>query len=440
MVFVRKSAFQLFGLDGAEDFADLGAGGKSNLIHELTSVEEGLGDEGLIGEFFLFEEEEVVVVAEAIAAVAIDPVEFDLEGEGVGRHEALELGDAHVLDVHEAHVARDHEGDLVDYFIGVAEALEDDLSHFGSDFIVAVEAVAFLFLVPGLGGGLSDVVEEDGEAEIERGFVEEREGDAGVDVDVALGMPLRRLFTADEVEEFGEEDLGHAGIDEEVESAGAVLGVDDAGELVADALGGNFLEEVGVLAEGGEGDFFDLDSGLGGEADGAEEAEGVLLEAVAGDADGAEDAGFEVSAAADEVDDLTGEGVFEEAVHGEVPALGVFLGGGEDDGVGVAAVLIDAIGPESGDLDGVAIFFYEDDAEVLADGIASGEEGLDFLWGGGSGEIVILGNASEQAVTHRASCVEDGVSGIAQHGGSAEGEIGLRVIAHGGRLTLIGKR
>ena len=59
----------------------------------------------------------------------------------------------------------------------------------------------------------------------------------------------------------------------------------------------------------------------------------------------------EVVLAADVVDDLVGERVVEQAVDREVAALGVVLGVGERDAVGVAAVAVRAIGAESGDLD-----------------------------------------------------------------------------------------
>lgn len=159
-----------------------------------------------------------------------------------------------------------------------------------------------------------------------------------MDVDVALGVPLWRLFAADEVEKFGEEAAGEAGLGEEIEAASAVVGDDDFGEFIADAFGGNLAEERGAVMEGGLEIWSEFEAGGDGEADGAEEAEGVFLEAGGGVADSAEDSGFEVSLAAYEVDDFVGEGVLEEAVDGEVAALGVFFRGRKFDGFGSAAI------------------------------------------------------------------------------------------------------
>ena len=123
------------------------------------------GNEGLFGELCLLRTNKVVVVAEAVGAVAIDAVEFGFHAEGFSGHEALEFGGAHVCDVHELHVARDHEADFLDGLVRIAETAEDDFGHVGSDFVVAVEAEALRFSVPRLRGGFADVVQEDGEGE-----------------------------------------------------------------------------------------------------------------------------------------------------------------------------------------------------------------------------------------------------------------------------------
>ena len=60
---------------------------------------------------------------------------------------------------------------------------------------------------------------------------------------------------------------------------------------------------------------------------------------------------FKIFLAVDVVDDLFGDGVVEQAVDREVAALGVVLGGGERDAVGVAAVAVGGVGAERGDFD-----------------------------------------------------------------------------------------
>ena len=107
----------------------------------------------------------------------------------------------------------------------------------------------------------------------------------------------------------------------------------------------------GHRLNGGECAWFDREVECGGEADGAEHAELVFAKPQAGVADGADQPAFEVVAAADVVDDFVGDRVEEQAVDREVAALGVVLGGGEVDAVGVAAVAVRGVGAERGDFD-----------------------------------------------------------------------------------------
>ena len=129
------------------------------------------------------------------------------------------------------------------------------------------------------------------------------------------------------------QDLGEeAEIEEQLEAAARASLGEDAGELVADALGADLGDLGGVAADGGGGGGVDLEVEARGEADGAQHAQLVLGEAQAGVADGADDAGGEVFAAMDEVErggggvagGFEGEGVEEHAVDGEVAAEDVF--------------------------------------------------------------------------------------------------------------------
>lgn len=326
-------------MDFLEDFFEARAGGEA-VGDEVLAGDEGWGDDGFGGEFRIFLFEVLVVVGKAVGGCAIDAVEFHFEGEGGSGHEAFEFGGAHLLDVHELHVAGDHVGGGVDDGVGVFEAGKDFMGHFRAEGVVAVEAESSVW-VDGLGGRFGDVVKEGGEAEFERCVgCEHVEHDTGVDVNVAFGVPFGWLFAADEGDDFGEEVVDDRGIDKEFEAAAAVGVGDDFGEFVADAFGRDFQEEVGVGSEGGEGLGFDGEVEGGGETDGAEEAEGVFFEAGVGVADGAEGAGVEVCEALDVVDDFAGGGVLEEAVDGEVAALGVFFWGGVGDSVGSASVLV----------------------------------------------------------------------------------------------------
>ena len=167
----------------------------------------------------------------------------------------------------------------------------------------------------------------------------------------------------------------------------------------------------------------------GGEADGAEHAEFVFAKPQAGVADGADDVGFEVFLAADVVDDLFGDGVEEQAVDGEVAALGVVLGGGERDAVGVAAVAVGGVGAERGDFDlaGVAWAEHGDHAERGADGqrAAVAEEVADLVGRGAGGDVVIFGREAEQFVADAAAGPEGFEAGGAELLRDLEGEVAL---------------
>jgi len=140
----------------------------------------------------------------------------------------------------------------------------------------------------------------------------------------------------------------------------------------------------------------------------------VFGEAFFGVADGAEAFGGDVLLAADKVEDFFGDGVEEEAVAGEIAALGVFGCGGEADGVGVSAVGVDAVGAEGGDF-GLEFFMAdEDDAEGGADFLAAGEDGDDFFGFGGGGDVVILGFSAHDLIADTAAGPVGGVSAGAE--------------------------
>lgn len=165
----------------------------------------------------------------------------------------------------------------------------------------------------------------------------------------------------------------------------------------------------------------------GGETDGAEETEPVFGEAEGRVADGAERVVFEVIAAADEVDEVTGERVEEHAIDGEVAALGVGFRGGEDDVVRAAAVEVGAVGAEGGDFEEVAVEVDDDDAEVSADELGAGEEGEDLVRGGAGGDVVVVGLAAEEFVADAAACEVGGVACVGEPpcqvgGGGAEAQ------------------
>lgn len=138
----------------------------------------------------------------------------------------------------------------------------------------------------------------------------------------------------------------------------------------------------------------------------------VFFKAVFGDADGAEQAHAKVHLAVDVIDDLIGERVEEEAVDGEVAALGVEFGCGVGDAVRTAAVAVAAVAAEGGDFDMDVVPAHDDDAEVGTHGLGAGEEFHDLLGRGAGGDVEIFGFAAEEHVAHAAACQQGLVTGL----------------------------
>jgi hypothetical protein len=164
------------------------------------------------------------------------------------------------------------------------------------------------------------------------------------------------------------------------------------------------VDFVRVLADGGEGCGFDGVTEARGEADGAEHAEFVFGKTTGRLADGADDSGGEVTAAADEVENLAGIVAHEKAVDGEIAALDVsFRSQRIDNLVGMAAVGVADIGAEGGDFNFEGILADEDDPEMRADIEAVGKKLQDFLRRSICGDVVIRRLAMEKDVADTAA-------------------------------------
>ena len=145
-----------------------------------------------------------------------------------------------------------------------------------------------------------------------------------------------------------------------------------------------------------------VEAQLGGEADGAQHAQRVLVEAALRLAHAAEQPALEVGAAAEGVGDMP-RGVHGHGVHGEVPPREVGLQRtAEGDAVGPAVVGVGALGAEGGDLDLAAGGEDGDRAVLYARGHAAREEGEHLLRHGGGGGVPVRGAAAKQAVAHAA--------------------------------------
>jgi hypothetical protein len=104
----------------------------------------------------------------------------------------------------------------------------------------------------------------------------------------------------------------------------------------------------------------------------------------------------------------------EHAVDGEVAALGVLLGGGEDDRFGMSAIDVGPIGTEGGDLDIEWAWSKNvDDAKGSTNSDGSTKKGLHLLRASGSGDIVVFGHEAQQLIANATTREEGLVTGIA---------------------------
>lgn len=410
---IEKRAFELRRLGGVED----GLEGWSGFLAEVDQIppgDEWWGDQGFVGKVFAAGDEESVIVEQSVAGGAVDSVELEFLVEGVAGQEAFEFGHAHLLNVLEGHVVFDEGDDVVADAVGKPKTLEDGGRHVGTDVLVGVEADAAGLVGEG-GRGFADVVEEDSEDEGGGGIGwEESQHDAGVDKYVAFGMKLRRLLTAGEVGDFGEEEAEETAGVEEVEAANAGGGGENFHQFVADSFRADGVDPGSRGANGLPGRRVDLEVQGGGEPDGAKHAKFVFAESVGGIADGAEGAGFQVGEAVDVIENAVFDGVVEETVDGEIAALGVGAGIREFDGFRAATVEVLAIAAERRDFVFGAALEDDDHAKLRADRNGSREESRDLPRVRAGGNVnVVRGHSTNSVADASAGKVGD-VPGLAE--------------------------
>ena len=232
--------------------------------------------------------------------------------------------------------------------------------------------------------------------------------------DVALGVKLRRLLATAQNENFRQDVLHEATLDEEIEAAHACGGEEDFHQLVADALGAHVVNVASVFEDGGPCFGFDFKIEHCSETDGAEQAEFVFPESRDGIADGANEAGTEIGAARDVIYDFATNGIVKEAVDGEVAALGIGLRVAEGDFRGATTIHVCAVASKSGDLKVVSVFVDDDDAEMRADGVGAREERLHLLGACIGGDVVVMRFEAEEHVAHASTGIERAVAGLAE--------------------------
>ncbi len=236
-------------------------------------------------------------------------------------------------------------------------------------------------------------------------------------------MKFGRLFDALHPRDLGQHGREQAGGVEQFEAAARRAFREQAGEFVANALGGNLVDFRRQAANGGEGGELNGEAESCRETDGAKHAEFVFLEAEFRVADGADEARIEIGAAADQIDHLAGARIHQQSVDREIAAANVV---GRrmriDHAIGMAAVGVADIGAERGDFDLNALLDHDHDAEFCADGQAAGEKRFDALGRGIGRDVVVGGFAAENQIAHAAADKIGLVAGLGEHAADFLGE------------------
>lgn len=223
--------------------------------------------------------------------------------------------------------------------------------------------------------------------------------------------------------DFGEE----LRVFEELEccSAGGVC--EHAAEFLEDTFDADAVNLGGLFLSGVQCFRVELEVEGSSEADGAEHAESIFVEAVQGVADGADGVLFQVGLPSDEIEDGLVEGVEEHAVDGEVTSPSIFFGGAESNRIGVSAVEILPIAAEGGDFD-LSVSFGgsgdRNDAEGGPNGNGSSfaEGANDIIRESISGDVVVFGFFAEELVADAASGPEGKEACVSELSDDVEGE------------------
>ena len=127
---------------------------------------------------------------------------------------------------------------------------------------------------------------------------------------------------------------------------------------------------------------FDSEVQHGGESHRAQKAQFIFSETLRRISDRAESAGFEVLAAADEVEHLSFDRIVEKAIDGEIPAFRISFRRGEAHASRMAAVEVGPIGTKGRHLVVAALFDHQNDTELRAYRNGSRKERLHLLLAG----------------------------------------------------------
>jgi len=403
---------ELFFANFGEELAHGGAGLHSHGDEVVASDERG-ANFGLSFEFFGLFNEVVVNVQAAMGAEAIEAMELEFERKSGAHEQTAEGGFAHLQRIFELHMAADGGDDVVDLFARETEAFENLLGHVCADAFVFVKMDAAGLGIARGGEGFGDVVKEDrpGEGRVcVGGQILEHEEE--VVEDRSFGMKIGGLIAGDGGGDFGEDLFEQAALAKEVEAAGGMRRTEEFDEFVADAFGAYGMNFGRGGFNGGECFGFDIEIELGGESDGAKEAEMIFAEAFGGRTDGADDLGAQVGFAADPIMQFALDGIEEEAVDGKIATACVGDGIAKNDIGWVASILIIGFSAKGGDLELVIVFENNDDAEFAADGDGAFEKTFDLVGESRGDDVVITRFAAQEVIANAAANPIGGEAGF----------------------------
>ena len=216
---------------------------------------------------------------------------------------------------------------------------------------------------------------------------------------------------------------------EKIESASRIGASEDLDQFVSNSLGGDDIGGWGEFSDGSPGGGIDDKAELHGKADGTKEAETIFGKSSHGVSNGADDFSGEVGLARNIVEEFVLQWIKKHSVHGEVAALGILFGGGEGDGGGAAAIQVRAVDPISGNFENMFLQTKPNHPKGFSLGIGGfGEEGLDLIGGGRSGDIHIGVRPLEKGIANATARINGGVTRLDE---GLDNLFGGRVADHG---------
>ena len=244
--------------------------------------------------------------------------------------------------------------------------------------------------------------------------IETREAAQRVGEDIALRVPARRLSDVAHGRDFGQHRRQEPRGREQFEGARGTSLEQDADDLLADPLPGDFGDVRCRDADGGECSGFDLGLEARGKAHGTQEPQPILAEALCRIANRPDHPRREIALTTDVVDDLAALRVEEHAVDREITPRGIAPGVTRAHRRRAASVKIRPVGAERRDLDLRPPGQHQHHPEARADRDGAGKEPLYLLGSRRRRDVPIARLDAEQAVADTTPRQQRHMAGLAQ--------------------------